>query len=140
MDISEHKDEAFDPSDCKLNIMLGRQREVEKLFAHVEGVPESLIFGKLENLHNPEVCRHITDNILWRIVQETNEAVVALKNGKTWRQEKYFTDVNEYLDEVADIFIYFMNLCLASGIGEDLLTQIVTKKIKVNAQRIKSKY
>jgi hypothetical protein len=74
------------------------------------------------------------------MVQEINEAVVALRNAKTWRKSKYFTDVNEYLDEVADIFIYFVNACLASGITPEHLAQIVMKKIKVNEERIRSKY
>jgi len=138
MDISQERDERIEGD--QLEVMFSRQTEVEKLFAHVEGVPERLVFGKLENLHLPEVCRHINDEILWRIVQEVNEAVVALRNGKTWRQTKYFTDVNEYLDEVADIMIYFINLCLASGISAEKLTQTVLKKIKVNEKRFKSKY
>lgn len=139
MDISQ-KQVKVDASKDLLVQMFDKQREVEKDFAVVEGIPERLIFGKLENLHYPEVCGHINDSILWRMVQEINEAVVALKNAKTWRQSKYMTDINEYLDEVADIMIYFMNLCLASGIDPKLLTATVLKKIEVNHDRIRSKY
>lgn len=130
----------MDPNQDLLKQVFNAQSEVEKDFAIVEGFPERLIFGKLENLHHPEVCRHINDNIFWRMVQEINEAVVALKNAKTWRKAKYFTDVNEYLDEVADIYIYFINACLASGISPELLTETVLKKIEVNHERIRSKY
>ena len=139
MNISEHKIEVDESKDLLVQ-MFEAQEEVEKEFAIVEGFPERLIFGKLENLHHPEVCRHINDNIFWRLVQEINEAVVALKNAKTWRKAKYFTDVNEYLDEVADIMIYFINLCHASGIDPKLLTESVLKKIEVNRDRIRSKY
>lgn len=138
MDISELKDVKLEKD--LLSQMFAKQEEVEKKFASVEGFKEHLVFGKIENLHLPEVCRHINDNILWRLTQEVHEAVVALKNGKTWRQSKYFTDVNEYLDEVADVMIYFINLCLASGIDPKHLTQIVLKKIEVNRKRIESKY
>jgi metal-dependent hydrolase (beta-lactamase superfamily II) len=138
MDISEQKNIKI--TGDLLQRLFAEQEKVEKIFAEIEGVPKHLFKGKLENLIHPDVCRHITDNILWRMVQEINEAVVALKNGKTWRQTKYFTDVNEYLDEVADIFIYFMNLCLASGISHKDLAQIVLKKINVNKQRFNSKY
>ena len=138
MDISEIKKQ--DIQGDFLELMFRKQTLVEKEFAIVEGVPERLIFGKQKNLHLPEVCRFINDQILWRMVQEINEAVVALKNGKTWRKAKYFTDVNEYKDEVADIMIYFINLCLASGIDPEELTQLVLKKIIVNQKRIKSKY
>jgi molybdopterin-guanine dinucleotide biosynthesis protein len=139
MDISTKSIKIEKDKDLLLQ-MFEKQSEVERDFAIVEGFPERLIFGKLTNLHHPEVCRHINDNILWRMVQEINEAVVALKNAKTWRQSKYFTDVNEYLDEVADIQIYFINLCLASGIDPKLLTETVLKKIEVNRDRIRSKY
>jgi ABC-type Fe3+-citrate transport system substrate-binding protein len=139
MDISTTKVKIDKDKDL-LAQMFEKQAEVEKDFARVEGFPERMIFGKLENLHHPEICRHINDNILWRMVQEINEAVVALKNAKTWRQSKYMTDVNEYLDEVADIQIYFINLCLASGIDPKLLTETVLKKIQVNHDRIRSKY
>ncbi len=139
MNISEKKNKV-DTSKDLLQQMFEAQAEVEKEFAIVEGFPERMIFGKLENLHHPEICRHINDNILWRMVQEINEAVVALKNAKTWRKAKYFTDVHEYLDEVADIMIYFINLCYASGIDPTLLTETVLKKIEVNRDRIRSKY
>lgn len=138
MDISEIKQQKI--SGDLLKAIFQKQAEVEKEFGLVEGIPERLLFGKIENLHLPEVCRHINDNIYWRMVQEINEAVVALKNAKTWRQTKYFTDVNEYLDEVADIMIYFINACLASGIDAETLAQTVLKKIAVNEKRIKSKY
>lgn len=120
--------------------MFEKQTRVEKTFALIEGIPERLVFGKIENLHLSETCKHINDNILWRMVQEINEAVVALRNAKTWRQTKYLTDVNEYLDEVADIQIYFINLCLASGITPEMLTATVLKKIDVNHSRIATKY
>jgi len=138
MDISEIKDPKIHGD--MLEMMFNKQRDAEKKFANIEGIPEWKAFGKIENLHLPEVCRHITDNILWRIVQEINEAVVALRNGKNWRQTNYFTDLNEYLDEIADIQIYFINACLASGISPELLTKTVLKKIQVNEKRIESKY
>jgi hypothetical protein len=139
MDIS-NQNVAIEQGKDLLEQMFEKQTEVEKKFALVEGIPERLAFGKLENLHHPEVCQHINDRILWRMVQEINEAVVALRNAKTWRQSKYLTDLNEYLDEVADIQIYFINLCLASGIDPKLLTTTVLKKIAVNHERVRSKY
>lgn len=128
------------PTGDLLKSIFNAQTTVEKEFALIEGFPERLVFGKLENLNHPETCKHINDNILWRMSQEIHEAVVALRNAKTWRQSKYLTDVNEYLDEVADIMIYFTNLCLASGIDPDMLVDIVLKKISVNKDRIRSKY
>ena len=138
MDISEIEKQEIEGDLLKL--MFSKQSLVEKDFAVIEGVSERLVFGKQKDLHLPEVCRFINDQILWRMVQEINEASVALKNGKTWRETKYFTDINEYKDEIADIMIYIINLCLASGISPEELTQIVLKKIIVNHKRIKSKY
>ena len=139
MNISEQKDENVKGKDL-LTLMFERQVIAEQEFLEVEGFKKHLVFGKLENLHHPEVCQHINNNIYWRMTQEIHEAVIALKNAKTWRQTKYFTDVNEYLDEVADIMIYFINACLASGITPEMLTQVVLKKIKINTDRIRSKY
>jgi len=139
MNISEKKIKADKSKDLLLQ-MFDAQKSVEEDFAIVEGFPERLVFGKLEHLHRPEVCRHINDQVLWRMVQEIVEATIALKNAKTWRQSKYLTDVHEYLDEVADIMIYFINLCFASGITPELLVDSVLKKIEVNHDRIRSKY
>jgi len=139
MNISEKKIKADKSKDLLLQ-MFDAQKIVEEDFAIVEGFPERLVFGKLEHLHHPEVCRHINDHVLWRMVQEIVEATIALKNAKTWRQSKYLTDVHEYLDEVADIMIYFINLCFASGITPELLVDTVLKKIEVNRDRIRSKY
>ena len=139
MNISEKKIKADKSKDLLLQ-MFDAQKIVEEDFATVEGFPKRLVFGKLEHLHHPEVCRHINDQVLWRMVQEIVEATIALKNAKTWRQSKYLTDVHEYLDEVADIMIYFINLCFASGITPELLVDSVLKKIEVNRDRIRSKY
>jgi len=126
--------------DKLLEGIFEKQSEVEKEFGIIEGFPERLLFGKLENLHLPEVCKHVQQNILWRMTEEIHELSVALRNGKNWRKAKYFTDLNEALDEVADVMIYFVNLCLAMGITPEKLTEIVLKKIRVNYDRIKSKY
>lgn len=139
MDISEGKN-ILDPEKDLLAQMFNAQSEIEKEWAKVENCSQELVFGKLENLHLPEVCRHINNNIYWRMIQEICEATVALKNAKEWRQEKYFTDVNEYLDEIADIMIYFINACLASGISPELLVNSVLKKIEVNKKRLLSHY
>ena len=138
MNISEINNKKLETD--KLSQLFNRQTEIEKLFAEIEGIPTRLIFGKQKNLHLPETCRHITDNILWRMTQEIHEAVIALRNAKTWRKTKYFTDINEYNDEVADILIYFINLCFSSGITPSDLTQMTLKKMDVNLKRIQSKY
>ena len=138
MNINEEKDIKFDTDLLKSLFKL--QSAAERDFAIVEGFPERLVFGKLENLNHPETAAHIDNKILWRIVKETLEASVALQNSKAWRQTYYLTDVNEYLDEVADIMIYTLTLCLASGIDSKLLAQIVAKKILINRKRIESKY
>lgn len=138
MNISQEEKQTVDGDS--LEFLFKKQSIVEEDFAVIEGIPQRLIDGKIENLHLQETAEHIDNKILWRIVKETLEASVALKNAKSWRQTQYLTDVNEYLDEVADIMIYFINLCLASGISAEMLTQIVLKKIEVNRKRILSKY
>lgn len=124
----------------KLEQLFRTQKIIEQQFANIEGFPSRLIFGKQKNLHLPETCHHITNNILWRMTQEIHEAVIALRNAKTWRQTTYFTDINEYYDEIADIFIYFINLCFASGISPSELTEMTLKKMVINRRRIESKY
>ena len=126
MDIAEETIKPKKGQDL-LKQIFESQAIVEKEFGKVEGIPERLLFGNAKNLHLPETCRHINDNIFWRMVQEINEAVVALRNAKTWRQTTYFTDINEYYDEIADIMIYFINACLASGIDPDPTASVATK-------------
>lgn len=139
MNISEKNEQVTEGVDLLIQ-MFDKQREVESKFAKVEGVPERLVFGKLENLHHPEVCRYLSEQNFWRLIQEVNEAVVALKNAKRWRQTNYAIDVQEYLDEIADIMIFFINVCMASGIDPKMLTQIVLNKIAVNEDRVTTKY
>lgn len=128
-----------DKSKDLLVQMFEKQTDVEKEFGVVEGVPERLLFGKLEHISSPETCKYLHE-ILWRMTCEIHELAVATKNAKTWRQSKYLLDANEMLDEVADVSIYLMNFCLAAGITPEKLTEIVLKKIEVNRQRIKTKY
>jgi len=138
MNISEVQDTELKGDLLKL--IYKKQAEAEVTFAKIEGIKEHLAFGKLENLHLPEVCNHIQTNILWRLTEEIHELSIALKNGKHWRQTTYWTDINEALDEVADVIIYVLNLCLAIGLGPEEIAQLVLKKIKINTDRIRSKY
>jgi NTP pyrophosphatase (non-canonical NTP hydrolase) len=125
--------------------MFDAQRANEEKFIAVEAEKSDIwtkenVFGTLEDLHLKEKCRFINEQIIFRLIQEACELTVALKNAKTWRKAEYFTDVNEALDEVADIMIYFMNICFAMGIDEELLTEKVLAKVAVNLKRIESKY
>jgi len=140
MDISDVTKVEIPKGKDKLDLIFETQLEAEKTFALVEGFPERFVFGKLENLNHPEICKHIQQNILWRLTEEIHELSIALKNGKNWRQSKYFTDINEALDELADIQLYVTNLCFAMGVDQKMLTEIVLKKIQVNLARIRSKY
>lgn len=145
MDLNDVKPVEYTDQDDLLVQMFDQQRINEELFQPIEAKKDQIwskenVFGTLEGLHTKERCKFINEQIVFRLIQEACELTVALKNAKTWRQAEYFTDVNEALDEVADIFIYTMNICLAMGIDPKLLTEKVMTKINVNRERILSKY
>jgi len=112
-----------------------RQKELMDKYREIEGRPND----EEINLHTKEGQRWLKD-MAWRIVEELGEAMNCLKN-KPWKQTEIRTDENHYLEELADAFHFFIELCILSGLtNPEELYILYFKKSEVNKFRQRSKY
>jgi hypothetical protein len=75
----------------------------------------------------------------WRVTEELGEAMNCLKN-KPWKVTQMETDRKHYLEELADAFHFFIELCILSGLDARGLTGLYFKKSTVNKFRQRSNY
>lgn len=78
-------------------------------------------------------------DMTWRVVEELGEAMNCLKN-KPWKQTQMETDKDHYLEEIADAFHFFIELCITSGLDAKGLYDLYFRKNQVNQFRIRSNY
>ena len=71
------------------------------------------------------------------MVEELGELLSADKRWKTHRNEKY--DKENKLEELCDVFITAMNLCIFSGVDANELFEAVKDKIAKNTQKWEAK-
>lgn len=71
------------------------------------------------------------------MVEELGEVLKADKRWKTHRNERYVKD--EKLDEMADVFITAMNMCIYSDFDYDDIMEAVARKIEENSKRLELK-
>lgn len=108
-------------NNLSLAELFGKQVEFQKLIVAEENLP--------------------TDNIDWfkyhclAMIEEMGEVMKADKRWKTHRNTRY--DKAEKLDELSDVFITFMNLCLFSGFSATDMEDAIGIKINENFERIK---
>ena len=82
------------------------------------------------------------DDVRWfeyhslAMIEEIGEVLKADKRWKTHRNERYKKD--EKLDELADVFITFLNLCIYSGFDAKDMQLAILKKIKENFERLQN--
>ncbi|MDE2098833.1 MAG: hypothetical protein KGL39_16390 [Patescibacteria group bacterium] len=122
-----------------LRIIFGRQRN---LMAKYEGIEESN--GLLQthdipvDLNSAKGQARLKD-FAWRVTEELGEAMNCLKN-KPWKQSQMLTDIDHYLEEIADAFHFFVELCILSGIDAEKLYDLYFRKSEVNHFRQRSNY
>ena len=68
------------------------------------------------------------------MVEEMGEVMKADKRWKTHRNSRY--EVEEKLDELADVFITAINLSIHSGFSADDIEKAIESKIKENYERL----
>lgn len=68
------------------------------------------------------------------MLEELGEILKADKRWKTHRNERYVP--SEKLDEIADVFITIMNICIFSNVDSKTLVQAVEKKIEENTKKL----
>jgi hypothetical protein len=135
-DVSE-KEIAIDGD--MLDAIFQRQRELMEKYHKIE---ESV--GLLQTLDVPvDLHSHSGQarlkDFAWRITEELGEAMNCLKN-KPWKQSQMLTDTDHYLEEIADAFHFFIELCILSGIDAKGLCELYFKKSVVNKFRQRSQY
>lgn len=69
------------------------------------------------------------------MMEELGEILKADKRWKTHRNERF--EPEEKLDEIADVFITIMNICIFSNIDSKTLLQAVSNKINSNIEKLK---
>lgn len=79
---------------------------------------------------NPELFQyHMT-----AMVEELGEVLKADKRWKTHRNDAF--DPENKIEEIADVFITLMNVCIFSGYGSSIILDRVNKKIRENLDRM----
>lgn len=68
------------------------------------------------------------------MIEELGEILKADKRWKTHRNERYVPE--EKLEEIADVFITLMNICIFSGVDSEKLVQAVEYKIGENIKKL----
>lgn len=69
------------------------------------------------------------------MMEELGEVLKADKRWKTHRNERYVQ--KEKLDELADVFITAINMCIYSDIDCEEITNAIAEKIKENNKRLR---
>lgn len=71
------------------------------------------------------------------MMEELGEVLKADKRWKTHRNSRY--EKEEKLDELADVFITAINLCIYSDFDYDDISEAIRKKIEENGNRLELK-
>lgn len=91
----------------------------------------------LGNVHIPKDDPNEMAHHLLGLVTEIGEVAQADKRWKKNKRNKHY-DFQEKLDEIADCFIFLLNVCIYSDITPWQLLNAVDKKIEENKRRFKS--
>lgn len=134
MNINDIEKIDFDSTGDMLKDIFKRQLELEDKYTPIEGKYKP----KEVNIHTKE-GQHWLKTFAWFITEELGEAMNCLKN-KLWKQSEIRTDVNHYMEEIADALHFFIALCIYSGLDADKLYNLYFKKSEVNKFRQRSKY
>lgn len=101
-----------------------------KLLYDAQARFQQLIDGGTIPRDDPEMLAHH----LLGLVTEVGEVAQADKRWKKNKRNGYY-DYNEKLEEIADCFIFLLNICIYSSISPDELKMAVVKKIDKNRSR-----
>lgn len=130
-DVTEEQFKEYSKKD-KLIAIFERQVELMKKYEKIEGRDW---WPNIDTKKGQVVLK----DFAWRITEELGEAMNCLKN-KPWKQTEIRTDVEHYLEELADAFHFFIELCILSGLGPTSLFNLYFKKSEVNKFRQRSNY
>ena len=101
---------------------------------------QRLVLSKLPESSVDEVSTLPCDSTYWfkyhtlAMLEELGEVLRADKRWKTHRNDRY--DRDEELDELSDVFITFINMCLYSGVDAEEICRTTIAKMSTNCERI----
>jgi hypothetical protein len=112
-----------------LDLLLNKQERAQRaVYGHDPGA-----------LKGEQLIEYIRLNVL-AATDELHE-VLRETGWKTWRKEDYgFVNRARYIDELADVLLFFLNLCLAQRVTGRELAVALAKKWRLNASRQKAGY
>jgi len=89
----------------------------------------------LNTLEGQQVVREV----MFFMTQEIYEGAEWMKN-KPWRQTTTPLEIEKFKEEIADIFHFFIELCIVCGIEANELKELYHKKLRENYDRQKRGY
>lgn len=115
--------------DYSLVQLVAAQRDVQALLGH-----------DLDELTTAERMEYLRNQVLALQVE-----VVEVLNTSPWKPWATYPadaeiDDAEYVKELADVFIFFLNLLLAGDVSPNRLLEAVARKIEKNVERANSRY
>ncbi len=123
----------------KLETIFKRQLELIEKYHVIEKANGLLITEDVPvDLDSAKGQQRLKD-FAWRVTEELGEAMNCLKN-KPWKQTQMETDKEHFVEEIADAFHFFIELCILIGLDAESLTNIYLKKSEVNKFRQRSQY
>jgi len=123
----------------KFELIFAKQMELMKKYEEIEGSNGLLQTSDIPvDLHDCKGQARLKD-FAWRVTEEIGEAMNCLKN-KPWKQTHMLTDEEHYLEELADAFHFFIELCILSGMDAEGLFNMYFRKSEVNKFRQRTNY
>lgn len=108
----------------------------------VQNQAKLLVDGKYEGFQSSEDLNVPKDDVklfsyhVQQMMSELGEVLEADKRWKNFRFDNY--DFEAKKDELADVFIVWMNIVMFSGINSDEMSEAIASKLKVVENRIDS--
>lgn len=138
MNILDIETEAPEDGDRLANIF-GRQTDLMNKYHEIEKGNGLLQYeGVPVDLHDRAGQARIRE-LIRRTTDELSEASHCLKNSP-WKKSHVLTDENHFMEEIADAFHFFIELCISIGLDSESLHRLYFKKSEVNKFRQESNY
>ena len=95
---------------------------------------DQMIFQQLLGFTVPEDDPEMLAHHAIGLITEVGEVMQADKRWKKNKRNDHY-DKQEKIDELADVIIYLINMCLYSKVATDTFYKAVARKIKLNKER-----
>ncbi|MGX9924155.1 hypothetical protein ACWIG4_30375 [Streptomyces sp. NPDC002248] len=120
--------------------MFGMQKRLMLKYHLIEATNGSSVISGPDqgNLDDRKVQLRLHE-LFGYMTREMAEAMAELKN-KPWRETLQETDREAFVEEVGDVFHFFLEFCITAGITSQELTQSFLKTNQKNVERQQNGY